>query len=203
MGADRSTASGAPGACDILGAMPDPRIARLLQIVRQEALLHGTFVLASGRTSTTYLDCRRATLHPEGAALTAELLLDRLASSGLHADCVGGPTLGADPIVGAMVALSWRRGQPLPGFLVRKEAKGHGMGRMIEGQWREGWSALMVEDTITSGGSLLKAVRAVEEAGIKVAGVACLVDREEGGREAFAGRPFISLLTMREVLAGA
>src|SRR5687768_1293813 len=93
---------------------------RLLEIVRAEALLRGSFTLSSGATSDTYLDCRRATLHPEGSFLCASLLLDWLEREALHPDCVGGPTLAADPIVGAMVALSWQRGRPLPGFLVRK-----------------------------------------------------------------------------------
>ena len=176
---------------------------KLAEIVRREALLRGQFVLASGKTSDVYLDCRRATLHPEGCALTAIMLLDWVESSGLPIDCVGGPTLGADPIVAGMVALSASRSRPLPGFLVRKEAKAHGRGQQLEGQWKPGWKALVVEDTITTGGSLLRAVKAVEEAGLEVAAVACLVDREEGGREALAGYRYHALLTFAEVLEGA
>jgi orotate phosphoribosyltransferase len=175
---------------------------RLLAIIRQEALLRGEFKLASGRTSNVYLDCRRATLHPEGAALGATLLLDWLDESGLAPDCVGGPTLGADPIIGAMVALSWGRGKPLPGFLVRKETKEHGTTKLLEGQWKPGWTALVIEDTVTSGGSLLKAVHAAEEAGVTVIALACLVDREEGAHEALHDYPFHSIFKMHEVLEG-
>jgi orotate phosphoribosyltransferase len=175
---------------------------RLLEIVRTEALLRGTFTLASGKTSNVYLDCRRATLHPEGCVLTASLLLDWVQSSGLQLDCVGGPTLGADPIVAGMAALSFQRSRPLPGFLVRKEAKSHGRSQQLEGQWKPGWRALIVEDTVTTGGSLLKAVHATEEAGLVVAAVACLVDREEGGAAALAAYPFHALFRFAEVAGG-
>jgi orotate phosphoribosyltransferase len=177
-------------------------LRRLAELVRREALLRGHFVLSSGRTTDVYLDCRRATLHPEGCALTAKLLLDWVETSGLPIDCVGGPTLGADPIVAGMVALSATRARPLPGFLVRKEAKEHGRGQQLEGQWKAGWKALVVEDTITTGGSLLRAVRAIEAAGIEVAAVACLVDREEGGRQALEGYRYHALLTFAQVLGG-
>lgn len=173
---------------------------RLIEIVRQESLKHGDFVLASGKRSTWYLDCRRTTLHPEGSVLVARGILDWLEATGLAPDCIGGPTLGADPIVGATVALAWQRGRDLPGFLVRKEPKGHGLGQALEGQWKPGWSALVVEDTVTSGGSLLKAIRHVEDAGLKVAAVCCVVDRLEGGREALARYRFESLLTVKDLM---
>jgi len=174
---------------------------RLLELLRREAVLAGDFVLSSGRRSTWYLDCRRATLHPEGAVLCGNLLLDRIAELGLAPDCVGGPTLAADPIVSAMVVLSQQRGHGLPGFLVRKEAKGHGTGRQLEGQYRAGWKAVLVEDTVTTGGSLLKAVRAAEHEGLEVVGVLALVDREEGGAEAFAGYRYDALFRVSELRA--
>jgi orotate phosphoribosyltransferase len=180
--------------------MPHSR-ERLLDVLRQEAVLRGDFTLASGRKSSTYLDCRRATLHPEGAAMAANLLLDWLDASGLDPQCVGGPTLGADPVVCSMVALSWLRGRPLPGFLVRKEPKSHGTTQLLEGQYRGGWRAVVVEDTVTSGGSLLTAVKAAEAAGLEVVATACLVDREEGAAKALAGYRFHALFTMSEVLA--
>lgn len=173
---------------------------RMLDVLRHEAVLRGEFKLASGRTSSTYLDCRRATLHPEGAAMAANLLLDWLDDEGIEAQCVGGPTLGADPVVSSMVAMSWVRGRPLPGFLVRKEPKSHGTTQLLEGQYRGGWRALVVEDTVTSGGSLLTSVKAAEAAGLEVVATACLVDREEGAAEALTGYRFHALFTMREVL---
>ena len=172
---------------------------RLLDILRSEAVLRGEFQLASGKTSNVYLDCRRATLSPEGAAMSANILLDWLDAEGIAVRCVGGPTLGADPIVGAMVTMSWVRGRPLPGFLVRKEAKGHGTGQLLEGQYRGGWKALVVEDTVTSGGSLVKAVKAAEAAGLEVVATACLVDREEGAREALSGYRVHSVFTMKDL----
>lgn len=172
---------------------------RLLDILRHEAVLRGEFQLASGRTSNVYLDCRRATLHPEGAASAANVLLDWLDREHIPARCVGGPTLGADPIVGAMVTMSWLRGRPLPGFLVRKEAKGHGTGQLLEGQYQGGWKAVIVEDTVTSGGSLLKAVKAAEAAGLEVVATACLVDREEGAAELLKDYRFHAVFTMKDL----
>ena len=180
--------------------MKDHARLRLLDILRQQAILRGEFTLASGRTSSVYLDCRRATLHPEGAAMAANVLLDWLDAEGIPAQCVGGPTLGADPIVAAMVALSWIRGRPLPGFLVRKEAKGHGTGQLLEGQYKGGWKAVLVEDTVTSGGSLLKAVKAAEDAGVQVVATACLVDREEGAAELLKDYGFRAIFRMSELV---
>jgi orotate phosphoribosyltransferase len=178
--------------------MPDSR-SRLAEIVRSEALMRGEFKLSSGGTSNVYLDCRRATLHPEGAFLTASLLLDWIEATGIGVDCVGGPTLGADPIVGAMVATSFHRGRPLPGFLVRKEAKIHGTGALLEGQYRPGWRALIVEDTTTTGRSLLHGIHAAEAAGLHVVAAACLVDRGEATAAALAGYRFHSIFRFEDI----
>ena len=183
--------------------MATPARQRLLEIMRAESLVRGDFTLASGKKSSFYLDLRKTTLHPEGGSLAARLMLDWLASTGLSPDCVGGPTLGADPLVGAMVALSHQRGMDLPGFLVRKEPKSHGTASALEGQHRPGWTALVVEDTVTTGGSLLKAIRFVEDASMRVAAVTCLVDREEGGRATLSRYRFEPLFTIRDVLGEA
>lgn len=179
--------------------MNDDARARLREILLSEAVLRGEFVLASGKTSNVYLDCRRASLHPEGSNLIGAALLDRIEELGLEPDCVGGPTLGADPLVGVMVPLSWQRGRPLPGFLVRKEPKGHGTGKSLEGQWAEGWKAVVVEDTVSTGGSVLKALRRVEEAGLEVLAVLCVVDRELGGAETLKDYRFSPLFTAAEL----
>jgi orotate phosphoribosyltransferase len=168
---------------------------RLLQVLRDEALLKGEFTLASGRTTDTYLDCRRATLHPEGSNLVAEAMFSLVDEAGLEPDCVGGPTLGADPMVSSMTMRSFQLGRPLPGFLVRKEAKGHGTGRALEGQWQAGWKALILEDTITTGGSVLKAVNLVREAGLDVLAIACIVDRREEPTDRLGDYPLMSVFT--------
>lgn len=162
------------------------RRLRLLDIVRREAYMEGGFVLSSGARSSFYLDCRRVTLHPIGALLAAGFVLNHAKSIGVTS--VGGPTLAADPIVGAVVALSPLHDWPCEGFIVRKSAKEHGAGRLVEGRITRGQKTLIVEDTITSAGSVLRAIDAVEAEGAVVAGVWALVDRESGGKEALAER---------------
>ena len=139
--------------------------------------------LASGRESDFYIDCRQATLHGRGAVLTGRLIYARLRDTEVEA--VGGPTLGADPMVTAVSLIASLAGADLPAFIVRKEPKGHGLARMIEGfgNLREEMKAAIVEDVVTTGDSTLKAVEAARTAGLEVVRLICLVDREEGGRE--------------------
>jgi orotate phosphoribosyltransferase len=174
--------------------------ARFAKLVRERAYKEGNFTLASGRTSTFYVNGKMVTLHPEGLALASGLILD-IMEPGVQA--IGGPTMGADPIIGGVVAVSWERGRPVSGFMVRKEPKGHGTKSLIEGPLEEGTVVCIVEDTTTTAGSLLKAVRAAEAAGCRVAQVITLVDREEGGAEAVRaeGYRFDSLVTLAEVRA--
>lgn len=179
--------------------MSEDTLERLRAVIESEAVMRGEFVLASGKTSSVYLDCRRASLHPEGSVLAATALLDRIEELGLEPDCVGGPTMGADPLVGAMVPLSQQRGRPLPGFLVRKEPKGHGTGNSLEGQWKPGWKAVVVEDTVSTAGSVLKALKRIEEAGVEVLAVLCLVDRELGGAETLKDYVFSPLFTATDL----
>ncbi|MGH2410020.1 MAG: orotate phosphoribosyltransferase [Chloroflexota bacterium] len=156
--------------------------ARLNELIRERAVRHGDFVLRSGARSSFYLDCRQVTLHPEGAYLSAILILDRLRAMPIHA--VGGPALAAVPIVGAVCALSFSQGRPLAGFVVRKEAKDHGTGKLIEGPLAPGSTVALVEDTLTTGGELLRAAAAVREQGCLIAGAVCLVDRGAGALDA-------------------
>src|SRR4051812_9362880 len=136
--------------------------SRLIALLRRDALRTGTFTLASGRTSHYYVDGRKVTLSAEGAALIGTGVLDHLADLADVA-AVGGLTLGADPIVGATLAAAGARGQTnLRGFLVRKEAKGHGTGRLVEGPLEPGTTVVIVDDVATTGGSSLQAVAAVE-----------------------------------------
>lgn len=171
---------------------------RLRGLLRQRSVYEGErFALASGRTSSFYIDGKLTTLTPEGAYLTARLILARLRDA--PADAIGGPTLGADPIVCSVVALSQVEGQPLPGFIVRKEPKGHGRQRLIEGPFQEGWRVVLVEDVITTGGSVLKAVRAVEEAGGTVTRIITLVDRQQGAAETLAQYNYDPLFTTADL----
>ena len=178
---------------------------RLARLLMEKSYREGSFVLASGRTSDYYFDCRQTALHPEGAWLIGNLLFDivkRLPVVG-----VGGPTLGADPLVSAVSVISYEQNHPLPGFLVRKESKGHGTNNFVEGlaNFKTNDSIALLEDVVTSGGSGLTACSKVEGAGLKVAAIVCIMDREEGGREkmAEAGYELISLFTRKELLACA
>jgi orotate phosphoribosyltransferase len=181
--------------------MPDAH-EELAEIIRTNSLRRGEFVLSSGKKANYYLDCRMTTLHPRGALLIARLILQRMRQLKLQADAIGGLTLGADPIVAAVAVVSELEGAPLRAFIVRKEAKAHGMQRFIEG-WDglAGSKVLVVDDVCTTGDSILKACDMAEEAGYGVAATFCVVDREEGGTEAITRRyPFYPLFTARELL---
>lgn len=174
---------------------------RLITLLKRDALRTGQFTLASGRSSHYYVDGRKVTLSAEGAAVIGAGVLDCLADlEGVAA--VGGLTMGADPIVGATLALAPSRGlADLRGFLVRKEAKGHGTGQLVEGPLRPGESVVIVDDVATTGGSSIKAIEAVEAFGCKVARVIVVLDRLEGAAFAFADRKvdYRALLTIRDL----
>lgn len=158
--------------------------ARLAEIIKEKALRFGEFVLASGQTSSYYIDGRLVTLDPEGAFCLARCILDMLEED---VQAVGGMALGADPITGAVVAAAGALGRPLLGFMVRKEPKGHGTGKQVEGPLPEGARVVMLEDTITTGGSTLKAIEAVErEKQAKVVKIITMVDRQQGAAETLA-----------------
>jgi orotate phosphoribosyltransferase len=137
-------------------------------------------------------------MHPEGALLIARLLLERIAGDTL--DAAGGPTLGADPIVGAMAAVSALGGRPLPAFIVRGETKAHGTQQRIEGQLARGWRVAVLDDVVTGGGSIGKAVAAVRDAGAEVVRLLTVVDRRPEASATLDGVPFTALFTIGEVL---
>jgi orotate phosphoribosyltransferase len=147
------------------------------------AVKFGDFTLSSGKKSDFYIDCRKITLHPQGAKLIAKIILEKI--KGLKVDALGGLTLGADPITGAVVALS-----NIPGFIVRKKEKEHGTRQKIEGLIEPGWNVVIVEDVSTTGASALQAIEAVEAIGAKVVKVISVVDREEGAAEALKNYVF-------------
>ena len=185
---------------------------QLLSLLARISFRLGQFTLSSGGTSDYYVDCRTTTLHAEGGRLTGHAILELLEEHGIEAEAVGGLTLGADPIVSNVATASaWRAltnpGAPLlHGFLVRKAEKAHGTGRRIEGFCRESARVVIVDDVCTTGASTINALEAAREAGMTVAAVVCIVEREEAnGRPAVEGTahgaPFFRLFTAKEVRA--
>jgi len=158
---------------------------QLKALLLRDALKKGNFVLSSGKTSTYYLDGRIITLTPEGAYLVASIILEMIQGKGIVA--VGGPTLGADPIVGAIAALSHINKIPLKTFIVRKAVKGHGMQRQIEGpELKKGERVLIVDDVATTGKALLEAKEALDKIGVEIVKAVVIVDRCEGAAENLA-----------------
>jgi orotate phosphoribosyltransferase len=181
--------------------MPDHD--RLLMLLAERSTRRGHFTLASGRESTLYIDARLTTMSPDGLALIGPLGFGVLRASGWGVEAVGGLTLGADPVSYAIAYASALAGAPLRAFTVRKEAKAHGTGRLIEGPFREGDRVAVIEDVITTGGSALRAAEAIRAGGGVVVGVLALVDREEGGREALesTGLPVLALVRASDIVA--
>jgi orotate phosphoribosyltransferase len=176
---------------------------RLVDMLAERSVRRGSFTLASGRHSNLYIDARLTTMSPDGLATIGTLGLDALQQAGWAADAVGGLTLGADPVSCALAYASALAGTPVRAFTVRKEAKTHGTGKLIEGPFREGDRVVVVEDVITTGRSALLAAAAVRAAGGVILGVLSVVDREEGGREALnaAGFSVIALVRATEIVA--
>lgn len=177
---------------------------RLKKIIIELSYEKRNVTLASGRQSDFYFDGKQTTLHPEGGYLTGKLFFDAIKDvEGVEG--VGGLTLGADPIATATSIASFLAGKPVPGFIIRKEPKGHGTGAWLEGRknLKPGSRVVIVEDVVTSGGSSIKAIKRAEEEGLVVLGVVTLVDREEGGRENIEAEGYWlkSIFTKSEILA--
>ncbi|MGA1458518.1 MAG: orotate phosphoribosyltransferase [Aquiluna sp.] len=173
----------------------------LAQLVSELAVVHGKVTLSSGIEADYYVDLRRATLHHEAAVLVGKVMLDLLSDAGLSPDAVGGLTMGADPVATAMLHQASARGMSLDAFVVRKEAKKHGMARQVEGPDISGKNVVILEDTSTTGGSPLAAAKAAEEAGAKVLAIATVVDRDTGARAAIesAGYAYYSALSLSDL----
>lgn len=178
---------------------------RLGELLVERSVRLGDFTLASGARSSYYVDARRTTMTAEGQALTGKVCWEALDASGVDFTHVGGLTMGADPVAYAIARESFDRGDPRDAFSVRKQPKGHGTGQQIEGGLPPGARCLVVEDSMTSGGSALRAVDALHAHGCTVAAVLTLIDREEGGREllAEAGLTLLAIYTGAELLAAA
>jgi orotate phosphoribosyltransferase len=205
--------------------MPTDNKTALLDLIATLSFKLGDFTLASGKKSDYYIDCRTTTLHAEGGRLSGLVLYDLIRDHIPQTEAVGGLTMGADPLVSNIASASaWALAdhdelprqldleagsKPSPtlihGFLVRKAEKTHGTGRKIEGFLKKGAKVIIVDDVCTTGGSTITAIEAAREAGMTVAGVFCLVDREQGGganiEAACNGAPFISVYTATEVRA--
>jgi orotate phosphoribosyltransferase len=182
----------------------------LKALLKRKSVFKGTFTLASGRISNYYLDCKRTTLDPQGAILTGYTILELLKIKRIQADAIGGPTVGADPIVTAVAAVSWLEHQlsplqctPLPAFFVREERKSHGRQNQIEGiDLNEGPKKVVIVDEVcTTGDSTIRALNAAREAGFKIVAVISLVDREEGGSDRLRKEyNYIPIFTAKELL---
>ncbi len=183
--------------------MATPR-EQLRALISELAVVHGRVTLASGKEADYYVDLRRVTLHHRAAPLIGHLMLDLLEEQGFgpgEIDAVGGLTLGADPVAGALLHAAASRGMDLDAFVVRKEGKAHGMQRRIEGPDVAGRRVVAVEDTSTTGGSVMTAVEALREAGAEVVAVAVIVDRATGARERIEaeGLPYLHLYGLADL----
>ena len=172
----------------------------LKEILKKRSILKGDFTLVSGKKSSYYINGKMTTLSARGLYLASKLLLERF--DGIEYDAFAGPTIGADPIIGALLSLVAQRGLEKEGLLIRKEAKDHGTKSLIEGNLKKGMRVILLEDVATTGGSLLKAALAIEAAGGTIAGIYTIVDRDEGAQAnlADAGYRFSSLFMVQELL---
>ena len=173
----------------------------LRRLLLERSVKQGSFVLASGQQSSYYIDCRLATMSAEGLALIGRMGWEAIGRMGWRPTAIGGLTMGADPVAYAIAAASFGSTAPVDAFSVRKEPKDHGTGRLIEGNLSPGAAVVVVEDVITSGGSAMKALAAVEGAGGRVLGVLAVVDREEGGKTILetAGHRVVTLMTASDL----
>ncbi|MFA5087701.1 MAG: orotate phosphoribosyltransferase [Candidatus Omnitrophota bacterium] len=161
--------------------------ARLFAILTRDAFFKEKITLSSGKESDYYLDARRVTLSAEGAYLSAKIILDMVKDEDL--DAIGGPTLGADPIVGAIAVLSYQARNPLNTFIIRKSPKAHGKQQQVEGPLlRKGAKVVLIDDVATTGQAFLQSLDVLKSAGVTASKAVCLVDRGEGAREALAQR---------------
>jgi orotate phosphoribosyltransferase len=173
---------------------------RLFAILKEKAFRRGKVILASGRESDYYFDMKPAMLDPDGAALMAEIILQQIQD--VKADCVGGLEMGAVPLIAPVAMQSRKFGRPLPGFFVRKTVKDHGTKKRVDGNDIAGKTVIILEDVTTTGASAMDAVKAVTDAGAKVALVISILDRGEGAADLYAkaGIPFKSLFTAEQFL---
>ena len=176
--------------------------SRLVELIKELAVVHGRVTLSSGLEADYYVDLRRATLHHEAAPLIGQVMLDMLEAAGItDFEAVGGLTMGADPVGTAIMHQAAARGRKVDAFVVRKQAKEHGMGRQVEGPDVRGRKVVVVEDTSTTGGSPLTAAKALEAAGAIIVAVATVVDRDTGAQKIIedAGYRYLSAVSLDDL----
>lgn len=175
--------------------------SELFTILKTQAFFRGKFILSSGKESSFYLDARLVTLSPAGAYLTGKILLDMIKDD--RPDAIGGPTLGADPMVGAVGSLSYQQGVPINTFIIRKTPKAHGKQQQIEGPAiKEGGSVVIIDDVATTGKAFVESIEVLQKLNIKIKKAICIIDRGEGAREALAkyNVPMESIFTVDQFL---
>ena len=175
--------------------------SELFRLLKTQAFSRGKFILSSGKESSFYLDARLVTLSAPGAYLTARLMVDMIKDDKL--DAIGGPTLGADPMVGAIASLSYQEGLPINTFIIRKQPKAHGKQQQIEGPLlKEGQSVVIIDDVATTGKAFVESIEVLQKMNIKIKKAICVIDRQEGASEALAkyNVPLKSIFTIAEFL---
>ena len=175
--------------------------SELFHLLKTQAFSFGKFILSSGKESNFYLDARIVTLSAPGAYLTARVILDMVKDDSL--DAIGGPTLGADPMVGALASLSHQAGRPMNTFIIRKQPKAHGKQQQVEGPWlKEGGSVVIIDDVATTGKAFVESIEVLQKMNINIKKAICVIDRNEGAREALAkyNVPLKSIFTISEFL---
>jgi orotate phosphoribosyltransferase len=182
--------------------MTSAQHSRLVELIKELAVVHGRVTLSSGLEADYYVDLRRATLHHEAAPLIGQVMLDMLDAAGItDFEAAGGLTMGADPVGTAIMHQAAARGRKIDALVVRKQAKEHGMGRQVEGPEVKGRKVVVVEDTSTTGGSPLAAARALEVAGAIIVAVATVVDRDTGAQKIIedAGYRYLSAVSLDDL----
>ena len=175
--------------------------SELFHLLKTQAFSKGKFILSSGKESSFYLDARLVTLSAAGAYLTARIMLDMIKED--QPDAIGGPTLGADPMVGAIASLSHQAGRPINTFIIRKQPKAHGKQQQVEGPLlKEGGSVVIIDDVATTGKAFVESIEVLQKMNIKIKKAICVIDRGEGAREALAkyNVPLESIFTIAEFL---
>jgi orotate phosphoribosyltransferase len=187
---------------NVMSDMPS-NIQDLNELLIRKSVKRGSFILASGKPSSIYIDARLTTMSPEGMVLIGGLGLDMIRARSWRPDAIGGLTMGADPVAFAISHTSALRNEPVRAFSVRKEAKDHGTGNRIEGPFEKGDRVIVIEDVITTGKSALQAIDAIEAEGGVIVGVLAVVDRQDGGREAIGARGYevLALTTITDLTA--
>ena len=175
--------------------------SELFRLLKTQAFFRGKFILSSGKESDFYLDARLVTLSAAGAYLTARIMLDMIGKD--QPDAIGGPTLGADPMVGAIACLSHQAGRPINTFIIRKQPKEHGKQQQVEGPLlKEGSSVVIIDDVATTGKAFVEAIEVLQKMNVKIKKAICAIDRGEGASEALAKYkvPLQSIFTLRQFL---